>query len=109
MTTDTQLIPAAVLDEAEAILDAERMRLDQDWSHGSGSWPDSSPNTRARVLRGARSTRRRAAGPPRPPPEGRSVMPHRRDLRPRRCGPRSVPLRRPHLSQQSKDVRQQRR
>lgn len=31
MTTDTQLTPAAVLDEAEAILDAERIRLDQDW------------------------------------------------------------------------------
>lgn len=65
MTTETQLIPA-VLDEAEAIAQAEWLRLTRDWNQ----WD-------------------------------------RDDLRHRRYGPPSGPLRRPHQDQRLKDTREQ--
>jgi hypothetical protein len=62
MTTDMQPIPAAVLDEAEAIVEAESMRLTQDWDQwdsGNASWPDPAP-------RGPRpGPAHRGAAPPR--------------------------------------------
>jgi hypothetical protein len=75
MTTDMQPIPAAVLDEAEAVVEAEWMRLTQDWDQwerelaGFLTEPPAPPSRPPRSCTTAAGRR-----PTAPSPRRRSVM-----------------------------------
>jgi hypothetical protein len=108
MTTGMQLTPAAVLDQAEAIVEAEWMRVTQDWDRWErelAGFLAELPAPRSRPPRSCTTAvdRRPTALSPR----RRSVMsPPRRSLAPtvwatQRSPPATTP------GQRSKDVREQ--
>jgi hypothetical protein len=100
MTTDVQPIPAAVLDEAEAIVEAEWMRLTQNWDQWErelAGLPAEPPAPQSRPPRGCTTAVGRR--PTAPSPRRRSAMtpPRGSAAPPVRATQRSPP--RPHHDQ----------